>query len=39
MVASFSRALVEGLGAQQSDEEFDAGLDASIEGIFRASMA
>ena len=39
MVASFSRALVEGLGAQQSDEEFDAGLDAAIEGIFRASMA
>jgi fructose-bisphosphate aldolase class I len=39
MVASFSRALVEGLGAQQSDAEFDSGLDASIESIFRASMA
>jgi fructose-bisphosphate aldolase class I len=38
MVASFSRALVEGLFAQQSDEEFDAGLDESIESIFRASM-
>ncbi len=38
MVASFSRALVEGLGARQSDEEFEAGLDASIESIFRASM-
>ncbi len=39
LVASFSRALVEGLGAAQSDEEFDAGLDASIGSIFEASMA
>ena len=38
MVASFSRALMEGMSAQQSDEEFNAGLDASIESIFRASM-
>ena len=37
MVASFSRALTEGLTAQQSDAEFDAALDASIESIFRAS--
>jgi len=38
MVASFSRALVEGLQAQQSDEEFDHDLGASIESIFQASM-
>jgi fructose-bisphosphate aldolase class I len=38
MVASFSRALTEGLSAQQSDSEFNAALDASIESIFRASM-
>jgi fructose-bisphosphate aldolase class I len=37
MVASFSRALTEGLSAQQSDAEFDAMLDASIESIFQAS--
>jgi fructose-bisphosphate aldolase class I len=37
MVASFSRALAEGLSAQQSDAEFDAMLDASIESIFQAS--
>jgi len=37
MVASFSRALVEGLTAQQSDTEFNAMLDASIESIFQAS--
>jgi len=37
MVASFSRALVEGLTAQQSDEQFNAMLDASIESIFQAS--
>ena len=37
MVASFSRALAEGLSAQQSDEEFDATLDASIRSIFDAS--
>ena len=37
MVASFSRALAEGLTAQQSDDEFDALLDASIQSIFEAS--
>lgn len=37
MVASFSRALSEGLKAQQSAEEFDATLDASIQSIFDAS--
>jgi fructose-bisphosphate aldolase, class I len=39
MVASFSRALTEGLTAQQSDAEFDAALDASIASIFAASIA
>ncbi|HET9949544.1 MAG TPA: fructose bisphosphate aldolase [Longimicrobiales bacterium] len=38
MVASFSRALVEGLTAQQRDEEFHADLDASIASIYAASM-
>jgi fructose-bisphosphate aldolase, class I len=37
VVASFSRALVEGLSAQQSDAEFNARLGASIESIFEAS--
>ena len=37
MVASFSRALAEGLTAQQSDDEFNATLDASIGSIFEAS--
>jgi len=37
MVASFSRALSEGLSAQQSDEEFDATLNASIASIAAAS--
>jgi fructose-bisphosphate aldolase class I len=37
VVASFSRALVEGLTAQQSDAEFNALLDASIQSIFEAS--
>jgi fructose-bisphosphate aldolase class I len=37
MIASFSRALSEGLSAQQSDEEFNAMLDASIQSIFDAS--
>ncbi|MDX2413533.1 MAG: fructose bisphosphate aldolase [Woeseiaceae bacterium] len=37
MVASFSRALAEGLSAQQSDDEFDATLDASIGAITAAS--
>jgi fructose-bisphosphate aldolase class I len=38
MIASFSRALVEGLFAQQSDAEFDGGLDEAIGSIFAASM-
>jgi fructose-bisphosphate aldolase, class I len=37
VVASFSRALTEGLSAQQSDKEFDATLDATIQSIFDAS--
>ena len=37
MVASFSRALAEGLRAEQSDEAFHATLDASIGSIFAAS--
>ncbi|NNL66802.1 MAG: fructose bisphosphate aldolase [Myxococcales bacterium] len=37
MVASFSRALTEGLTAQQSQDEFDALLDESIQSIFDAS--
>src|SRR5215467_11264585 len=37
VVASFSRALVEGLTAQQSDAEFNARLDTYIQSIFEAS--
>ena len=37
MIASFSRALTEGLSAQQSEAEFDRTLDESIAGIFAAS--
>jgi fructose-bisphosphate aldolase class I len=37
MVASFSRALVEGLTAQQSEAEFNARLDTYIQSIFEAS--
>jgi fructose-bisphosphate aldolase class I len=37
VVASFSRALVEGLSAQQSDAEFNAELNTSIQSIFDAS--
>ncbi len=37
VVASFSRALTEGLSAQQSQDEFNAMLDESIESIVRAS--
>jgi fructose-bisphosphate aldolase class I len=39
VVASFSRALTEGLTAQQTQAEFDAALDASIASIYVASMA
>ena len=37
IIASFSRALTEGLTAQMSDDEFDAALDAAIAGIAAAS--
>jgi fructose-bisphosphate aldolase class I len=39
VIASFSRALTEGLTAQQSDEEFDAMLGAAIQSIYDASRA
>ena len=38
VIASFSRALLDGLTAQQTDAEFDAALDAAIQSIFEASM-
>lgn len=38
VVASFSRALTEGLTAQQTEEEFDNMLDHSIQSIYDASM-
>ncbi|CAL8974824.1 Fructose-bisphosphate aldolase class 1 [Cellulomonas sp. T2.31MG-18] len=38
VIASFSRALTEGLTAQQSDDEFDAVLDGSIQAIYDASL-
>ncbi|MFM1752525.1 MAG: hypothetical protein RL119_1487 [Actinomycetota bacterium] len=38
VIASFSRALTEGLTGQQSANEFDAALDAAIESIYRASI-
>lgn len=38
LIASFSRALTEGLSAQQSPAEFDATLDATIQGIYDASI-
>jgi len=38
VIASFSRALTEGLSAKQSDQEFNTSLDAAIEGIYRASI-
>jgi len=38
VVASFSRALTEGLSAQQSEAEFDRVLDASIQSIYDASV-
>ena len=37
VIASFSRALTEGLTAQQSDDEFNATLDATIDEIAKAS--
>lgn len=38
IIASFSRALSEGLSAKQSDTEFDTMMDASIESIYQASI-
>jgi len=38
LIASFSRALLEGLTEGQTDEQFNAQLDASIEQIYRASV-
>lgn len=37
MIASFSRALTQGVNFQQSDAEFNANLDAAIQGIYDAS--
>ena len=37
MIASFSRALAEGLSAKQSDDEFNATIDATIQAIYDAS--
>ena len=39
VIASFSRALSEGLKAQQSQDEFDAMMDSSIASIYAASIA
>ncbi|MEM9233078.1 MAG: class I fructose-bisphosphate aldolase, partial [Pseudomonadota bacterium] len=39
MIASFSRALTEGLSAQQGDEEFNAMLSSTIDSIYEASKA
>ncbi|GGO57970.1 fructose-bisphosphate aldolase, class I [Roseovarius pacificus] len=39
MIASFSRALTEGLSAQQSDDEFNATIATSIDSIHQASVA
>jgi len=39
MIASFSRALTQGVSAQQTQEEFEATLDDAIEGIYQASKA
>ena len=38
VIASFSRALTEGLSAKQSDDQFDALLDSTIQSIFDASV-
>ncbi|MFT3906746.1 MAG: fructose bisphosphate aldolase [Steroidobacteraceae bacterium] len=39
MIASFSRALTEGLTAQQSEAQFDTALDGAIQGIYEASKS
>ena len=38
VIASFSRALTEGLSAKQSDDQFDAMLDSTIQSIYDASV-
>jgi len=38
VIASFSRALTEGLSAQQSHSEFNEALDRTIQGIYEASL-
>jgi fructose-bisphosphate aldolase, class I len=38
VIASFSRALTEGLSAKQSDAEFDSALDTAIQSIYEASV-
>ncbi|HSU21380.1 MAG TPA: fructose bisphosphate aldolase [Variovorax sp.] len=38
VIASFSRALTEGLSAQQSDDGFNAALDKAVESIYQASI-
>lgn len=38
LIASFSRALSEGLNAQQTDDQFNSTLDATIESIYQASL-
>ena len=38
MIASFSRALTEGLSAQQSDDDFNETIAATIDGIYQASI-
>ena len=39
MIASFSRALTEGLNVNMTDDGFDAALGANIDKIYRASIA
>jgi fructose-bisphosphate aldolase class I len=39
VVASFSRALTEGLSVNQSEEEFNRALDEAINSIYEASVA
>ena len=39
MIASFSRALTEGINAAQSNKDFDSVIDETIESIYQASKA
>jgi fructose-bisphosphate aldolase class I len=38
LIASFSRALTEGLTVEQSDAEFDAKLKANVDEVYAASV-